>query len=311
MKTSAPLRVLTVAFWVSVIVPRYLVLMARARLPFWKPTDAEWERAHARAAEALSWIGVHLGGLFVKLCQIIGARGDLFPAPFIERLRRFHDRVPPRPFASLRPHVEAELGRPLEEVFDRVDEEAIAAASLAQVHRAHLRGGGEVVLKIQYPEIARLTPIDIASVRRVVRLVSLLDRRVDLRSIVGEVASFVALELDFGREARSTERVAENLAGDPEVVVPHVYSELSTDRLLVLELMKGVPLSDLDALVAAGVDPRDVARRVGRAYAHMIFEDGFFHGDPHPGNLLVRDDGAIVLLDFGLAKELPRASPRA
>jgi len=297
-------RVLQITATVAAGVARYERLRLRERLG-WTPTADDWEQAHDRTAAALHDLGVRLAGLFVKVCQVVGARADVFPAPFIRRLGRFHDRVPPRPFATLRPAIEQELRRPLDAVFASVDETPLAAASLAQVHRATLRDGSVVAVKVQYPDIELLARIDLASLRRTIRLVARLEPRFDLRSIVEEVAAFVALELDFAREADSTERVRAAFRDDPTVRVPRVYRELSTPRLLVLEYLDGIKVTDLDRLRAAGVDLREVAARIGRLYARMIFEHGFFHGDPHPGNLLVLPGTVIGLLDFGLAKELP------
>jgi ubiquinone biosynthesis protein len=227
------------------------------------------------------------------------------PPSLIEPLRGLHDRVPPRPFASLRAHVERELKRPIAEVFATVDEQPIAAASLAQVHRAKLKSGEDVVIKVQYPEARRLFPIDMGSLRRAVRAVRWL-ARIDLRPLADELAAQVCLELEFDREARSTARVRESFAGRSGIRVPRVYADLSSDKLLVLEFVEGRPLTNIPALADAGVDLRKVAQSVADLYATMIFEHGFFHGDPHPGNLLVAPDGTtIVLLDFGLAKELP------
>ena len=297
-------RVLRIAATVAAGVARYEGLRLRERLGR-TPTADEWEQAHDRTAAALHDLGVRLAGLFVKVCQVVGARADVFPAPFIRRLGRFHDRVPPRPFATLRPAIERELGQPLDAVFASVDETPLAAASLAQVHRATLRDGSVVAVKVQYPDIELLARIDLASLRRTIRLVARLEPRFDLRSIVEEIASFVWLELDFAREADSTERVRAAFADDPTVRVPRVYRALSTPRLLVLEYLDGIKVTDLDRLRPAGVDLAEVAARVGRLYGRMIFEQGFFHGDPHPGNLLVLPGTVIGLLDFGLAKELP------
>ena len=213
--------------------------------------------------------------------------------------------MPPRPFERLRPIVERDLGRSLASVFACVDPEALAAASLAQVHRATLHDGREVVIKIQYPEVRRIMPLDLDMLRLTVRLASLLQRQFDLQSIVTEVTRFVKLELDFRREARSTERLARILADDPEVRVPAVHGELCGENVLVLEYLEGIQVTHRDALLRAGHKLPDVARRIGALYGAMIFEHGFFHGDPHPGNLLVLPDGRIGLLDFGLCKELP------
>jgi ubiquinone biosynthesis protein len=160
-------------------------------------------------------------------------------------------------------------------------------------------------VKIRYPEIPRIIPLDLGMLRRVVAIVSRLQRRIDLRALVTEVTRFIELELDFRREARSTERLAKQLETLPYVVVPRVYAELCGENVLVLEYLEGIQVGHTQELVAAGHKLSDVARRIGALYGTMIFEQGFFHGDPHPGNLLVLPDGRIGLLDFGLCKELP------
>jgi ubiquinone biosynthesis protein len=299
---------------------RYVTLKVRRFVPGLRPTQASWDRAHGKTGRAIHRLATRMGGAFVKLGQVLGARADVMPPSLIEPLRGLHDRVPPRPFAALRDHVERELKRPIAEVFEHIDEQPIAAASLAQVHRARLktpvslgpagssldgRAGEDVVLKVQYPEARRLFPIDMGSLRRAVRAVRWL-ARIDLRPLADELAAQVCLELEFDREARSTERVRAAFAGRSGVRVPRVHTEHSTDKLLVLEFVEGKPLTGIEALSAAGVDLRQVATSVADLYATMIFEHGFFHGDPHPGNILVAPDGTtIVLLDFGLSKELP------
>ncbi len=297
-------RVLRIAAVAVPAIVRYRWLDLRERLGRPAPPEA-WERVHDHVALGLHDLGVHLAGLFVKLCQVVGARADNFPAPFIRRLGRFHDAVPPRSFSEMRRQIERELGRPLEEVFLDVDEAPLAAASLAQVHRATLLDGTPVAIKVQYPEIAHLARVDLASLRLVGRAAGSLLRVFDLRSIIDEIAEFVALELDFAREGDTTERIRAALADDPTVRVPRVHRRYTTGKLLVLEYLDGIKVTDLDRLRAAGHDLAEVARRIGRLYARMIFEQGFFQGDPHPGNLLVLPGTVIGLLDFGLAKELP------
>jgi ubiquinone biosynthesis protein len=267
---------------------------------------AGWERAHARTAASFARLGDELGGIFVKLCQVVGARADVFPPVFIRELSRFHDRVTPRPFAELAPLAQAELGRPLGEIFARVDEAPLAAASLAQVHRATLISGAEVVLKLQYPEAARLFASDSASVRFAAGMAARVFPDFPLSRAIEEVIHFISLELDFARELESLERVRKAFGDDGEVRIPLAFPELCTARLLVLEYLDGVPIHELARLRSEGVDLSALADRVARIYRRMIFEHGFFHGDPHPGNLLVLRGGQIGLLDFGLCKALPQ-----
>ncbi len=305
LRRFRPYRAMRIGLAVAYVFPQYLWLLLRERWRLAVPSPEAWNRVHERAAATIHDLGLHLGGLFIKFCQILGARADVLPAAYVEKLARFHDRVPARPFSELARFADGELGKPASEVFSSIDEEPIAAASLAQVHRATLKTGEQVVIKIQYPEIAKLAPADIKNARRVARLVMLLQKRFDIQSVVREVSKFIELELDFEREARSTRRVADDLADCPDVRVPQVHADVSTKRLLVLEFLDGVQIADVAALERAGHARRDVAGRVARIYAQMLFERGFFHGDPHPGNLLVLEDGRIGLLDFGLAKELP------
>jgi len=296
-------RVLRAGLVIATVAWRYWWLQKRERLARWRPTSDDWDRAHARTGASIYRLATALGGAFVKLGQVAGARADALPASLVAPLRQLHDRVPARPFSRLARHVERELGQPIGELFAHVEPEAIAAASLAQVHRARLVSGEDVVLKVQYPEARRLFPVDLGSLRRAIRVARWINSGLDLRVLADELAEFVGLELDFEREAASTERVRANLAGDRGVVVPTVYR--ATGKLLVLGYLRGTPLSALDSLRERGVDLGDVGRRVARLYAAMIFEHGFFQGDPHPGNLLVLEDGRIGLLDFGLAKGCP------
>ncbi len=304
LRRLAVYRVLRIAGVALPAIAAYRWLETRERLG-WPAPLVTWNRVHESVARGLHDLGIHLAGFFVKLCQVVGARADNFPEPFIRRLGRFHDAVPPRPFSEMQAQVERELGRALVEVFGAVDETALAAASLAQVHQATLRDGTPVVVKVQYAEIARLARVDLACLRIVARIAGRLSRSFDVRTIIDEIAEFVALELDFAREADTTERIRAAMRDDPTVRVPRVHRQYTTGKLLVLEYLDGIKVTDLDQLRAAGHDLGEVARRIGRLYARMIFEQGFFQGDPHPGNLLVMPGTVIGLLDFGLAKELP------
>ena len=296
-------RVLRTGFPILFGVFRYQWLRFRRCLPGIKPSPQAWEKAHRKTGETLYNLAVGLGGAYVKCGQMMGSRADFFPAALLEPLRGLQDSVPARPFSVFQAHVSKELGRSTDEVFSKVEEQPLAAASLAQVHRATTSAGREVILKIQYPEARKLFPLDLKIFRFVVHLVRILHWGLDLRHLAEEVARFVELELDFVREAESTERVRQAIDGKWEgtVRVPRVIEH--SQRVLVLEHMAGVPISR--AREHEGVDLQDLAERVADVFCWMIFKLGFFHGDPHPGNILVADDGTISVLDFGLAKELP------
>ena len=269
------------------------------------PSESEWEQAHEATARDIHDLTGELEGVYVKLCQVIGSRGDLFPEPYTRILGRFLDQVPPRPFSQMRAAIEQELGKRLVEVFEHVEKAPLAAASLAQVHRGRLKDGREVAIKVQYPEVARLMRADLRAVRIASERFIPKSNLFDAQSLIDEGSHFLDLELDFTREAASAERVRASFGRHPKVCVPAVYTEYCTPRLLVLEYLDGIPLTDPERLRNSGIDLRALAETIGDAFAKMIFEDGFFHGDPHPGNLLALRGGAIGLLDFGLAKELP------
>ncbi len=300
LKHLRPYRATRIGLALARVLPRYWFLLARRHAP-----QGAWDRAHQAAAEQIRRLALDLEGGLIKAAQIGGARADIFPRPFIDELSRFHDDVPPRSLDSLAPLVESELGAPIDTFFAAVDTSALGAASLAQVHRARLHDGSDVVIKIQYPEARTVIPLDLAMVRRVAALVSRMQSHLDVRSIANEISHFVEMELDFQREAASTERLAQILATHRGVRIPRIYRELTRPRVIVMEYLEGIQVSRTTALRAAGHNPSEIARRVGALYGSMLFEHGFFHGDPHPGNLLVMADGTIGLLDFGLCKELP------
>ena len=214
-------------------------------------------------------------------------------------------RVPPRPYAEVARVIERELGRPLADLFLHFDPRPLASASLAQVHRARLHDGREVAVKVQYPEIPELVAIDIANLTFFINLLARFERNFDLRLIIREVSKYVRLELDFEHEADNAARIRANLLHRQDVFVPQVLPELSTKKVLVMEYAEGTKVTDVAGLEAAGIDKQEVARLLSEVFCHQILVDGFFHADPHPGNILVQPGPRLVLLDFGLAKDFP------
>jgi ubiquinone biosynthesis protein len=250
-----------------------------------------------------------LGPTFVKLGQILAGRADLFGPEWIAEFSRLHSRVPPVPLEALRPQLREDLGGEPETVFARFDAEPFAAASIAQVHRARLHDGTEVVVKIRRPGITDTIDADLRLLERVAGSVeqdwpALKPYRP--RALVREFAKSLRRELDLAAECRHAERIAANLAPLPEVVIPRVHWAYTHERVNVQDWIDGVPGEDLARIVAAGLDPQLLARRGARAVLKMIVEDGFFHADPHPGNVFYLPGNRLAFIDFGMVGQLSR-----
>jgi ubiquinone biosynthesis protein len=250
-----------------------------------------------------------LGPTFIKAGQYLSTRSDLLPAEYLRALAKLQDTVPPFPGEEARSIVEEDLGAPLSRLFKRFERRPLAAASIAQIHEAELPGGERVVVKVERPDIRRIVAVDLEIMSH---LAAMAERHLEgwrwrkPERIVSEIARTLGQEMDFSLEASHVERFARQFADDPTVYAPKVHRELSSARVLTLEKLEGVKADDLAALERAGLDPRIVAERLGRHYLAMIFVHGFFHADPHPGNLLVLPGHVIGYLDFGMMGRLDR-----
>ena len=272
--------------------------------------DRLYSRQHHNAAKRLYRLATRMEGLLIKTCQFISSRADVAPPEIVHVLSRLQDRVPARPYREVSAQIEADLGAPPNEVFDEFDRRPIAAASLAQVHRARTRDGRDVAVKVQYRGIDRVVETDIRNVTLLVRLLAWLEPDFDFRILADEIRRNVPRELDFRLEGESAERVTKQLAHRRDVRIPAIVWEHSGGRVLTMEYMDGIKISQTDVLEAQGIDANHVARIMMEAYCEQILVNGFFHADPHPGNLLVQPGPVVVFLDFGLTKDLPEAFRR-
>lgn len=248
-----------------------------------------------------------LGPTFVKLGQVLATRVDVFPPDWIAEFEQLHRRVPPVPFEQIRPQLEQALGRPLAEVFDQFDTTAFAAASIAQVHRAVLKDGSRVVVKVRRPDIVPKIEADLRILGHLARLLeSELPeaRRYRPTQIVQQLQRSLRRELDMVKEARNIDRFARNFAGDPTVHIPRVYWEYCSETVNVQEELQGVPGTDLAAARAAGLDLGVLAARGGDAVLKMILLHGYFHADPHPGNVIYLPGNVLGMIDFGMVGRL-------
>jgi ubiquinone biosynthesis protein len=248
-----------------------------------------------------------LGPTFVKFGQLLSTRPDVVPPDIVAELRGLQDDVRPFAFEQARQVVEAELGLSLEQAFLRFDEVPIAAASIGQVHRATLPTGDEVVVKVQRPDAPRQIESDLALLYQAARIIKERVRSldfIDASALVDEFSRSIRQELDYRLEARNAETFGRNFAGSDVVRVPRVFRGYSGARVLTLEFLDGVQLADLDLDTTSLEERRELAYRMTQTWMEMIFRHGFFHGDPHPANILVLDGARIGLVDFGLVGKL-------
>ncbi|PPF32747.1 MULTISPECIES: AarF/UbiB family protein [unclassified Rathayibacter] len=274
-----------------------------------------------RFARSFHVLAVDLGGLMIKVGQFMSSRLDVLPPEITRELEGLQDEVPPVPFPRIRALAESELGLPLERAYAGVDESPVAAASLGQAHRARLSpvdaedtGYSAAIMKVQRPGIDQIVEVDLAALRRVggwlshVRLVS---DRVDAPALVEEFAVTSLEEIDYLQEAANSVRFAADFAGDARVAVPDVVWERSTRKVLTLEDVTAIKITDHAALLAAGIDPREVAPVFAAVMFDQLFTNGYFHADPHPGNVFVTPTPGgelpwrLTFIDFGMMGEVP------
>lgn len=274
---------------------------------------ASLNRRNARLVEQTI---LDVQGLFIKVGQLISILSNFLPPEFRSGLESLQDQVPPRPFEEIRGRLEEELGDSLDNLFADFEEVPVAAASLAQVHAAVLPDGRRVAVKVQHRDIEELARLDLQVIRRILRIVQWTLGIRGLTDVFQQVREMIDEELDFAQEAASMETIAAAFDNNPWVGVPAVCRGLSSHRILVTDFVDGTKITDLDGLAERYhqgeemCDRRLLAERIAGAYCQMIFGDGIYHADPHPGNLLVGRDGVLYLIDFGAVARLSPAMKR-
>src|SRR5258707_5994115 len=296
---------------------RRRVIRARERGDYDVQTNIE---VLIKVLTAFRQTAIKLGVLMIKLGQFLSSRADLLPERALATLNALQDEVPPAPFSHVVSMIETELGKPVEQIFSVLERKATAAASLGQVHKAILAATGEkVAVKVQRPNIDQLVRTDLSTLKFVIRLIMrFFDTRkvIDLMAVYHEFERTVYEEIDFVTEAANAKRFKEMFKDDPTIYIPEVYDEYVSRRVLVLEWIDGIKINDYAALEAAGIDRMEVAKRTVQTYFHQFFDEGFFHADPHPGNIFVKkgQPGAgpiIEFVDFGMVGRLTKTTKQA
>ncbi|CAL5198148.1 unnamed protein product [Lathyrus oleraceus] len=322
-KLSLQLRPLqrSFQFWVRAIDIYTGYKVFQLRVNFEKDVlkqEAMWERQHELAADKIFSMCSDLGGFFLKIAQIVG-KPDLAPAAWVKRLVTLCDQAPATSFHTVKLVLENELGLGIDDVFDRFDVEPLGSASIAQVHRARLKGDkGDVVVKVQHPGVQDLMMTDIRNLQAFALYMQKTDIKFDLYSVTREMEKQIGYEFDFMREASAMERIRKflyKINRRTPVSVPRVIRDMVTRRVLVMEYIDGVPIMNLgDEIAKRGINPhgkvaaaakQKILQSLTLAYGQMILKSGFFHADPHPGNILICKGSEVALLDYGQVKDLP------
>ncbi|MEA5471925.1 AarF/ABC1/UbiB kinase family protein [Spirulina sp. 06S082] len=269
--------------------------------------------------EVLRNILVELGPVYVKLGQLLSTRPDLLPSRYIKSLTALQAKVPTVSWSQIEGTIRQELQRPIEEIFAKIETQPVAAGSIAQIHRATLKDGREVAMKVQRPGIDLIVAQDIDLIKAVAELISVTDfgKDYDVVTLADEFTKALQAELDFNKEANYTEQLRENLAksswfDSQELMIPKIYRDLTTKKLLVLEWLDGTPISEAKIIPRKEADGdikrrQEIATLLFRAFFQQMFIDGFFHADPHPGNIFYLDSDRIALIDCGM---IGRLDPR-
>lgn len=289
-------------FWT--IIASYALVWVLSRLGSAAFGARRFERAHRKNAQRLATGFVELRGVFIKTGQVLSVTGTFLPAAYGEALARLQDKVPPRPFNEVLGRLKEAFGEDALSRFGSFEREPVAAASLAQVHRATTLDGRALAVKVLYPDIERLVRIDLGVLRSLLPVIRLLLPVSRVERVLEQLAAMLSRETDYVHERGNIERLRAIFTGRADVVVPTVEAELTRAGVLSMSFESGVKISDRAALAGIGVEPEAVAKLLVGCYFTMLFQHRLFHADPHPGNFLVRPGPQLVILDYGAVEEV-------
>lgn len=270
-------------------------------------SSARLQRAHLKNAQRLAEGFARLRGVFIKMGQVLSVVGTFLPAAFGDALEKLQDQVPPRPFAEIEGRLREAFGSDPLSRFGSFEREPLAAASLAQVHRATTRGGQDIAVKVLYPGIEGLIRRDLAVLRSILPVIKWVVKVGRVERVFEELSAMLARETDYRHERANMDRLRSIFAGRKDVIVPTLIDELTAGGVLSMSFEAGCKINDLEALTEQGIDSEDVAKRLVECYFTMLLEHRVFHADPHPGNFLVRPGPELVILDYGAVEELTLA----
>lgn len=296
------------AYWTAfVVMMRYVGLHLASKL---------WGKAyyrkrvgalHVKNADQIKKVILELQGLFIKIGQLLSILTNFLPPAFHGPLEALQDKIPSRPFEEIKQRIESELGKPIDVLFKSFESIPIAAASIGQAHKARLKDGTEVIVKVQHANIEEIAEVDLAIIEKLTKLTAWFMDIKGLEYAYTQVRKMIEEELDFKREAQSMQIIQANLKNEVGILIPQVHLAYSSHRVLTTTFCEGVKINDVQQLEAWQLNRTEIAHRLIQAYCQMLFRDGFYHADPHPGNIMVQSDGTIVLLDFGAVATLSPA----
>jgi ubiquinone biosynthesis protein len=260
---------------------------------------------HRRNAVFFRKKAIEMKGLMIKVGQFLSSRVDFLPDEYTSELSLLQDSVPPHDYNKIKRRIIEELGAAPEDIFLKFNAEPIAAASLGQVHEAVLKDGRPAAVKIQYPDIEKIIETDIRMFKMVIRFLRGRYGRINFDMLHDEFSRIIRAELDYIEEGKNAERFSQNFRGDERVIFPAVYWEYTTRHVLTLEFVEGIKITECDVIKKSGINCVGTATLLGEIYSRMIYLHGFFHGDPHPGNIFVQQGPRLVFVDFGMVQAIP------